>query len=112
MCLGFKLLIPPLMVLSLALLTTQCASDGRVLPTPTQLASTTSDSSALSLSIDDIIAQSASQEAEETAFRKSRKGLSPAQPARQVPKDGSLNSLLNWAIEHSDPSVIKEQVWS
>ena len=110
---GSQSLLAPslLLVLSLVLLTTQCAPNDRILPTPDQLASPSSTSSAVSLSIDDIIAQSSAQEAEETTIRKARKPVHAARPTPQnSPKDASLNSILNWAIEHSDPSVIAEQV--
>jgi len=112
MTLGSQSLLAPslLLVLSLVLLTTQCAPNDRILPTPDQLASPSSTSSAVSLSIDDIIAQSSAQEAQETTIRKARKPVHAARPTPQNgPKDGSMNSILNWAIEHSDPSVIAEQ---
>lgn len=113
------------LILPVLLLLVRTACSDTILPTPDPLSSSTSSSNsqAVSLSIDDIISQSADQEAASTAARIARRaaakpkrdessgsaGIAPrTKPA--YPKSGSMQDVLNWALEHSDPKKLQEQV--
>merc|ERR1719158_513517 len=113
------LLARRLLAVSALLLLARAASADAITPPEPLSHATSGSSSALSLNIDDVIARSAEQEAQEAAkpARPRRPSVGSAngieraraKPSSSRPKSGSMNDLLNWAIEHSDPDKLEQQ---